>query len=91
MSLPSNSCIPSLPGRHKATHFIMAHNPSSYALMVEKVDADLFELAVYTVDEAGDRTEYILHCSAKALTLLSQGIATTLYDHHKTKEVIRKK
>lgn len=92
MSLPKDSITPYpvVPGIHKATHFIMDGNPASYAFLVEKIETDLFELTIFTIDHDGDRTEYVIHCPSQGLTLLAQGIATTLYQHSQVKERIHK-
>lgn len=92
MSLPTHPCIqfPEVPGRHKSTTFIMDKNPSSYAFLVETVDEDLFELTIFTIDDEGGRTEHVIHCPSQGLILLSQAIATTLYQHNKIKEHLPK-
>lgn len=92
MSLPTQTCIqfPEVPGKHKATTFIMEGNPASYAFLVETIDVDLFELTIFTIDDEGGRTEHVIHCPAQGLILLSQGIAQTLYQHNKIKEQLQR-
>lgn len=92
MSLPPKTCIqfPEVPGRHKATTFIMDKDPSSYAFLVETIDVDLFELTIFTLDNEGGRNEFVIHCPSQGLILLSQAIASTLYQHNKIKEHLPK-
>lgn len=85
MSLPpkSRAHSPRVPGVLKSTTFLQADDPSSFGFWVDKLDANNFELAFYTLDDEDGRIEHVINLPYEGLVLLSQEIASRLYQHNK--------
>jgi hypothetical protein len=70
--------MPVLPGKHEKTVFLM-NKKVGYSFLLEKIDADVFELSILTYGDNGNekpmsRTEHVLHCDHASLIDLKAAI-----------------